>query len=281
MTHDHYDGVTPAQAERLLTDVINLSEEPGTPHLSPDDLIQYAMETLPEDDIELMDQHLMACTSCTIILERLLDAAAVWQTDDGRDRLADLQGRLGMAVTLARTLLWVQVVNVVVFTAAHLSRTRRQGMHFQSSSLFQHWVHEDMTCVLSEEDQAFVFSVDTTDPQWESGLVAFALEDADTGEDYGTGLVALYPDSFNDGHFIGATQLRDDVVLPEQCQPRLARVVLDVSDAENHNALLDAAGAAYEPADVQAWKSWAQRAVEAGSLTPEVASAIMHVDDKS
>ena len=52
-------------------------------------------------------------------------------------------------------------------------------MGFGTDKLLEHWAIEDFVCVLSEDTQGFVFSVDTKNAAYQDALVRFALGDAE------------------------------------------------------------------------------------------------------
>jgi hypothetical protein len=269
--------VTEEQTDRLLADVLSLPSEPIGAHLSDDEFIGYAMETPTESDVDHIDEHLASCADCTVELERFLEAADAWQGEVGEQRLNHMRESLLTALNLARTQLWLQVVGVIVFSAVHLARTRRQGLRFQADTLYQHWVDDEVTCILSEDEESFVFSVDTTDERYHEVLLRFALSDARTGDEYVDGLLILHPDLLNAGHYVASARLDTQATLPEQCQPRLARVTLEASQPLDDDTVLAAVASSYEEADRQAWHAWAQREAEAGHLSQTVAGAIWRV----
>lgn len=262
------------QIDRLLEDVLNLPTTPIGEHMSDDECVGYVLGTLAARDIDQIDEHLLSCFDCTAVMERLLAAADAWQGEAAAQQLLHTRESLRTTLHLARTQLWWQVVGVVVFSAAHLARTRRQGMRFQADTLYQHWVSDELTCILAEDAEGFVFSVDTTDDQYADVVLRFALADAAMDEERVSGLLAMHPDPLNTGHYVAAARLTPDVTLPELCQPRLARLNLDASQPFNEETLSAAVAASYEEMDRQAWRDWAQREADAGRLPPAMAEAI-------
>lgn len=82
------------QVDRLLADVGDLPSQPVGDHLSDDEFIGLAMETLPAQQVERIDTHLAACPDCAMEMERLLEAAEAWRGEPGKQRLAALRERL-------------------------------------------------------------------------------------------------------------------------------------------------------------------------------------------
>jgi hypothetical protein len=78
---------TVPQAKRLLDD---LHFQSVGDHLSDEDFIDYALETLAHEQVQRVDQHLVACPECSVRMEWLLDASEAWRGAQGRQRLAAL-----------------------------------------------------------------------------------------------------------------------------------------------------------------------------------------------
>jgi hypothetical protein len=86
--------VTTTQVDRLLGDIRARPAQPVGDHLSDDECIGYAMETLPAEQVARVDTHLAACPDCAIEMERLLEASEAWCGEPGKQRLAALRERL-------------------------------------------------------------------------------------------------------------------------------------------------------------------------------------------
>ena len=262
--------MTAEQGTRLFDDLWALPEEPVGPHVADEAFMQYALERLSHDDVQSVDVHLASCLDCTTIMCQLLDVADAWRSQQGQQGRASLQAYIRTALLTVRQQL--VVTRVLVCTAIALARTRK-GWGFATDTVFEHWVIEDFICVLSEDAQGFVFSVDTTNATYQERLIRFALGDAETGEEHLAELLVLHPDPIEEGHFVASARL-DDVTLPTHCQPRLAVVAVSSVQPQVVEMMLRAVSAAHEERDRQAWDIWAQRAVQAQHLPQEVAEAI-------
>jgi hypothetical protein len=175
-----------------------------------------------------------------------------------------------------RRVVWFSVIASATFAAHRLSRVRTRGAHFKTGEkLFHDWTSEEgITCVLSEEERGLVFTVDTTGQSHNGLLVRFALADGETGDECATGLLVLHLDPFNEGHYVASARLDDEVVLPENCQPRLDFVELGSAQSPVGEVLLNAVSSADEDADRKAWRDWAKREESAGRLSKELVEAI-------
>lgn len=271
----HKVRITAQKVDELMALFRAMPTEPIGAHLSDEEFIGYAMQTLRQEDVSRIDEHLATCPDCTVEVERLLEGAEAWSGEQGEQRLARLRDRMYETLPESPTLLGLQVIAAIAFTAKRLAHTQRQGPRFKTTGkLFQYWLHADLTCVLSEDVHSLVFSVDTTDASYDKALTRFALVDADTAEEHVAGLLVLHPDPINEGRYIASARLDDDVRLPEHCQPQLAFVALDGTQPLDREVLLTAVSAATKAADRQAWCTWAQQEVKAGRLPHDVAEAI-------
>src|SRR5436190_23091320 len=81
------------QARRLIADLHSQPAAPADNHLSDEDFVGYATETLAPEQIERLDSHLAACPECTTKVERLTESSKVWRGEPGQRRLAALRAR--------------------------------------------------------------------------------------------------------------------------------------------------------------------------------------------
>jgi len=86
--------VTRNQAGSLLKSLSAQPVEPVGSHLSDDEFIDYALESLGADEVRRVDEHLESCSDCAASMGELLEAAEAWRGARGKERLAGLRGRL-------------------------------------------------------------------------------------------------------------------------------------------------------------------------------------------
>lgn len=257
--------VTVNQLKKFIGDVTAVPTEPVGEHLSDDEAIGYTMEMLTAEEAQRVDTHVASCPECAEVVETLCEAHE-------RQKVKHLEARR----LILHQMDWLCVIANVAFRAYRLSRVRTRGTHFRAGErLFQDWTSEEgITCVLSEEEHGLVFTVDTTDQYRSGSLIRFALADEKMGDEYAAGLLVLHPDPSNEGHYVASARLADDVVLPENCQPRLDFVELVRTQSPDREALLNAASSAAEDADRKAWRDWARREESAERLSKELVEAI-------
>jgi anti-sigma factor RsiW len=82
------------QLNSLIGDVRAVPAEPVGYHLSDDQFIDYAAETLTPEEVQQTDQHLASCPDCAEEMERFVAASEVWRGEPGKQRLAALRERL-------------------------------------------------------------------------------------------------------------------------------------------------------------------------------------------
>lgn len=263
--------MTAEQGTRLFEDLWALPVEPVGTHLSDEAFMNYALQRLNHDDVESLDAHLASCLDCTTTMCQLLDVADAWRGQQTQQGRAGIQEYVRTAlVTVHQQLV---VTRVLVCTAVALARIRK-GVGFDTDKLLEDWTTEDFICVLSEDTQGFVFSVDTKAAAYNDALVRFALGDAETGEERVAGLLVLHPSLVNKEHYVASVRLDDEVTLPKHCQPRLAVVEMPSVQPQVVEMVLTAVSAANTEVDRQAWGAWAQREAQAQRLPQEVAEAI-------
>src|SRR5437867_3285347 len=85
--------VTRAQVLRLMEDLAAIPNSPVGDHLSDQEFTGYALELLPDGEVERLDRHLASCAECANEMERLTTAAAAWSGEEGSRRLAALRER--------------------------------------------------------------------------------------------------------------------------------------------------------------------------------------------
>jgi len=85
--------MTTKQLDRLMTDIHAALTEPVGDHLSDDEFIGYAMETLTAEEVQRIDEHLASCADCAEGMEQLVAASEVWRGEQGEQRLAALRQR--------------------------------------------------------------------------------------------------------------------------------------------------------------------------------------------
>lgn len=86
--------VTPDKVDELMALFRGLPTQPVGDHLTDEEFIAYAMGTLPADEVARLDVHLDSCLECAAEVERLQEAAAFWDSPEGRQRLANLRERV-------------------------------------------------------------------------------------------------------------------------------------------------------------------------------------------
>ncbi|MGE0821746.1 MAG: hypothetical protein AB7G75_11000 [Candidatus Binatia bacterium] len=222
--------------------------------------------------------HLQLCRICELRLEQLTEE---------KSEIAHLEmtaNETGPAVVEpqrptpppqeAYALARLHAALMVTFAVARLSRrSRRVQYRTKSSRLYQDWRDQDgFSCILSEDKQSFLFTVDTTEASHNGAVVHFALVEHDTQEERASGLLVLHPDPVAEGRYVASVRLGEEVILPEQCQPRLKIVARGTPF--NPDELSTAVHAARDEADLQAWHEWAKQEEQAGRLPSEVAATI-------
>ena len=263
--------MTAEQGTRLFEDLWAIPAQPVGPHLSAEAFMQYAFQGLSPDDVGSLDVHLASCLDCTTTMCQLLDVADAWRSQQAQQGRASLQEYVRTALETAQQRL--VVTRVLVCIAIALPRVRK-GIGLDADTLLEDWTTEDFSCVLAEDRQGFVFSVDTMNATYNYALVRFALGDAETGKEHGAGLLVLHPSLVNKDHYVASTRLDSEGTLPKLCQPRLAVVTLPTVQPQCVEMLLAAVSAAHTEVDRQAWWTWAQRETQNQSLPQEVAEAI-------
>ena len=147
-----------------------------------------------------------SCLDCTTKLCSLLDVADAWRSQQGQHERAALQEYIRTAlVTVQQRLV---VTRVLVGTAIVLSK-RRKGLELHTGSTLEFWTLEDCVCVLSEDLQGFILSVDTKNAAYNEALVRFSLVEAESGEEHVAGLLLLHPHPLDDSHFVASARLED------------------------------------------------------------------------
>lgn len=267
---------------QLLAELQALPEEPAGHHLTDEECVAFVLEEMTPAQEARVDTHLATCPRCTQELEAFFAAAETFpQAAWAQQHPAFVQRlRAGVGAVWAggHAWRWLHVLTAVAFATAHLARTHRRAPRFETEGLFQDWTTDaGLTCVLHEDEHAFVFTVDSRDAAHEGALVRFALTDTQTGDAAIGGLLVLHADPFNAGHYGGSARLSDDVPIPEHCQPHLTFVALDPTHRPDRDGLLAAATAAYDDADRQVWHAWAQREAQEGRLSQDIADAVCAV----
>lgn len=254
------------EIEQLLTDAKFV-------HLTDDELSTHHDHRLDDITSARADAHLKLCQICSQRLDILrmekeaLAHPAVSATDVALVRKLLQQIPSPHATRRA-------AAAVTLFWAVRLASARRLAVQFQTTEPLLHvWPKEKegISCVLAEDEKGFVFTVDSTREAHNGALVRFALVDQGKQKECASGLLVLHPDPFADGHYVASARLGIEELLPADYEPRLQWNVEVPALEELRGAVL----AAEEDTDRQAWRDWAQRAEQAGQLTPDLAEAIL------
>lgn len=86
--------ITPDKVDQLMTLFRNLPRQPVGNHLSDDEFVGYAAETLTEAETQRVDEHLASCPTCAEEMGKLLEISQAWHGEQGRQRLAALWQRI-------------------------------------------------------------------------------------------------------------------------------------------------------------------------------------------
>jgi anti-sigma factor RsiW len=86
--------LTAKKVDELMALFRAVPAEPVGDHLSDEEFIGYAMETLTTKEVQRVDEHLASCPDCAAEMEPLVAASEVWRGEPGKQRLAALRERL-------------------------------------------------------------------------------------------------------------------------------------------------------------------------------------------
>lgn len=97
------DNITkiPVTAQKVSQLMTLFAAPPASSHLSDDELIGYAMQTLHSSDVPQVEAHLALCEECMVEVQQLLSAAPTWQGKTGEKRLTALRERVFAEMGLA------------------------------------------------------------------------------------------------------------------------------------------------------------------------------------
>lgn len=86
---------TEKQLEQWLTELSTAQQvQPVGAHLTDDEAIGYAMESLSVTEARRVDEHLASCPDCVIEVEQLATASHFWNSAPGAARLDSLRERI-------------------------------------------------------------------------------------------------------------------------------------------------------------------------------------------
>lgn len=78
----------------LVKNILNRPDQPVGEHLSEKELVDYVMETLKEEAIRRVEQHLDSCLECATYMGRQLEAYEVWSGEQGKQQLTELRAQI-------------------------------------------------------------------------------------------------------------------------------------------------------------------------------------------